>query len=383
MPKEGVFVLNSSLLDEGELGLSQEEGSIWNDFLTDASEIHIFRGLNLNENVFARAEPSELTATIYNSNIDPTMNDRIDPNSPVRLLVEVDSEWETLFTGTLRNLKVTYDKETHDPTVSITAYDLVHKLVNKQTYVLNEETFAERMATLATAAGTTITVDGGTVDLAPKETPVPIWDLFNIAANSEGGVVYPNRQGTLEAIGRDGTPRTPVIEFADTHGEFDDHFSEEFALYNPLHSCYTKIDIAYDTTAVANSLSIRNISTVDAEGNDVEEDLGTYEDNDSVIQYGEAAQSITTNLVDVGDVDALVTQVFSNFATPKRRVNSITYRPDQYWQTLVDVGDSVSVVFHNSNWDTVIDETFMVVGVDHDITPERWETTLNLFKEVN
>ena len=385
-PLPGVFVLDASELDGGDW-LSTDEvtgdadpGYEWVDVLCDSSEVTITRGLNLNQNVFARAEAAEMVAVVHGPTVDPVANIRLAPNAKFRGRVLVDETWETLFIGRLRSMVSTYSKDA--PTsVTISGFDLVDYLNNIQGIDDTSRTFANRLSTLATAGGTSVSVTGGTTTLAPIETYRSLWDQMNIAANSEGGVIYSNRQGTLEARGRDATASDPIIEFSDHHGAFTDHFSEAFQVESPLHSCYTSIDVSYDTTNITNSITISNISEQDENGEDVQEQMGTFTEDNSIQVYGIYNTNVMTNLSTTAAVDDLVDYVFDYYSAPFKRVKSITFNPLDYWQTLIDVGDYVSVEFHDDTGAAVVDATFMVSNVRHDIIPGSWEITLELFRD--
>ena len=383
MPLDGVFLLNVSELNGTDVLASGQEdaeypGYAWNEVLCDSSEITITRGLNLNANAFAVAEASECIAVIHGPTVDPLANDRVAPNAPMRVRVLVDDTWETLFFGRVRQMIAQYSKD-RKASVTFTAYDLIRRLANIVSTAPTQQTFANRLTTLATTGGTTVTTTGGMTTLAPKASNASVWDIMNIAATSEGGFVYANRQGTLEARGRNATPGSNVIEFSDIHGAYDDHFSTEFQIENPLHSCYTDIDISYDTTNVYNSLTISNIAGVDDEGEDVATKMPVYTDIDSIEGHGEVNANLLTNLVDTTAVEALRDYIFTNFADPVKRVNSVTFNPDAYWQTLVDVGDYAGVVFHNSSGSVFVDSSFLITGVTHKIYPEGWTMELSLF----
>lgn len=374
MPIDGLFVLGVSELDVDRLSATESDGDadagyVWVEVLCESSEINIRRGLNLNQNVFARAEASELVAVVHGPDIDPLENQKIGPNTKVRVRVFDNPTWETLFTGRVRQMLSTYSKD-KEAVVTITAFDLIDSLNNILAIdATDDESFADRMTGLATSGGTTISTTGGTVTLAPVETYRSVWDQMNIAANSEGGIVYSNRQGTLEARGRGATAGTAVIEFDDIHNA------------DPLHSCYSEIDVSYDSTNVTNSLTITNISTVDAEGNDIEEAIGIYTDTNSIQAYGENNLSVLTNLPDLTDIEDLRDYVFDYYTAPFKRVNSITFDPSTFTHTLIDVGDYVSVIFHGSNNNVVVDDLFMVTSVTHSIVPQGWTITLELFKD--
>lgn len=383
VPADDVFLLGVSELGTDRLAFGGvggvDETYQWIELFCDSSEINIQRGFNMNSNIFGQAEASEMVAVVHNPTIDPFSNERISPNLPVRLSVLVDEEWEVLFVGWLRKALTKYPRS-GPPSVTLTAYDDIQRLANIQAQATTSQSFSARLDALATVAAVDITTTGSTVTLAEINTYRSIWDIMNIAANSEGGFVYSNRQGSFEARGRSASAPSITIDFSDYHGAFTDDFTDEFQTANPLHACYTDIEISYDTSNVINSMNVTNISDVDSEGEDIEENVGVWTETSSINSYGESNLSVLTNLTDLSDVEDLKDYVFDTYANPARRVESLTFTPHYLWQTLVDVGDYVHVSYHKTDsYETLVDDDFMVTNVSHSISPGEWEIKLELW----
>lgn len=384
LPIDNVFILDVSELN-GTDGLAavsgEDDGSYqWVNLFCDTTELSITRGMNLNQNVFSRAEATQLEVVVRNVSIDPYTNPRVGPNTLIRVTVYDGSTWRTLFTGQVKDFNTSYTKS-RNPSVSITAYDLIYNLNNIQTISDDAESLTGRLYSLGVAGGTSVALTGGTVDLAPKMTPGTVWDLMNLAMNTEAGFIFANRVGGLEARGRGATPDANYIEFSDIHGAFNDHFSDEFQLANPKHSCYTDIDVTFGISNTINTVNIKNVNSVDDSGADVETDIGVFTDSVSVATWGESSLDILLNFDDDADISDWTSYVFDQYATPQKKVNSITFKPQFYWQTIIDVGDYVGVQFHDSQGAALVDDSFMVSSVKHSVTPfGGWEITLELFK---
>lgn len=369
------LVLDVSELNVAELASGSDdntEGYLWVGLLCDSSQVNIERGMDLNQDVFARSEATTLSVVMHGDSTDPVETLGLGPNSRIRVKALVDDAWEMLFTGKVRTILASYGEE-REATTTIVAHDIIRELNNIQGVDTGSRYFYQRMWTLDDYVGissTTQPFPGGVLRLlAPVKTSRSVWEQMNIAANSVAGMVFTTRNGGLVGRDRNYEAEDHVIEFSDIHDDED-----------PLHSCYTDIDVVYDTTNLTNSLKITNIST-DVDGVDVEEDLGTYTDTTSVSTYGEYPSSILTNLADVAHIDELVTHIFTYYATPYKRVNTITYSPEQYWQSLIEVGDQVGVELHKVDGTTlIINDSYMVCSVKHTITPGSWEITLGLFK---
>jgi len=349
----------------------------WVDVLSVSSEISLNRGISLSQNVFGRAEAGELEAVIFPDTLSTHVKSYVRPNLDVRLLVD---DTEVLFLGTVKSIKTEYEKFTKRAKTHVTAIDLVSTLANQADITAStSQSFESRITSIFPGAD----VNGGTVTLAPKKTPVSPWELMNIAANSEGGLVFPTRDGGMKAYGRNANYLSHVLELSDepelAAGPFSDAFSDAFGT-GLLHTCYTDIDISFDTGNVVNVMEITNIST-DVGGEDVEEDIDDYSDTTSIDTYGEASLQVLTNLTTLAAIDDLADWVFDNFSTPSHRVETVTYIPESVYSTLVDLGDVVRIVWHGNS--LTIDGDFLVTGVNHELAAsndgDEWSIKLNVY----
>lgn len=127
---DGAFVLNASTLDGADLlALDAETGLTWHEITDDALTITTQRGTKADGAGLA-VEVGYLTATFKNA-IDPRLDPAAyRPGRPVRLRT-ADG---TMFTGITEDLALTFDKNTDDTFVTLTAFDAVKPLANTTRY---------------------------------------------------------------------------------------------------------------------------------------------------------------------------------------------------------------------------------------------------------
>lgn len=204
------------------------------------------------------------------------------------------------------------------------------------------------------------------VTLSRHENDASAWDLVTLAVNSEAGLAYVNREGKLVAEVSD--------QFEESHTPYL-HFSNIHDTSDPLHACFTDMEVVFDTQNVVNELEISNIINK-GYGGDYEEVLDPYVDAQSKYDNGVRRASIQTNLTNMTDIDAVGNRVLALFKDAKRRVNTIVFKPETPYQTLIDLGNYVTFNLAIDNEE--FQGTYLVVGLEHDVVPDDWTTTLYL-----
>ena len=363
-------------------------------------EVTIERGADLVAGSgFAAADAGQVTVITTDPNTDPYRDPTMTPGTPIRVNAtlaginstafildesqldvhrlgydEVPDDLATLFAGHLRAVSSDYAAGGAS-TTTITGFDCIDELANVQTYRDEVESFATRLQALADEANVPMTVTGGDgVTLAEKWSFVSVWDLMTLCANSEAGFVYSTRNNTLEARTRGAYVTEPLLELSDVHDGS-----------NPRHACYIGITANTDSARVVNTIKISNIARQAlSDGEDISSELDPYVDDTSVAAYGAATLDISTNLpevtgedgVTVPAADDLAAYVLARLATPRATVSAIDFIPENIGQTLLDVGDYVTVKLAD-----VIDDAYMIARITHTLSGDSgWTTTLGLWK---
>ena len=366
IPGLNKFILDVSQLDVDMLGEADYNDNYeWVDFTAKAINFTIDRGADLyNNNGFARADASTLTVRSLEQDYDPQDRDAVFPGMPVRVTVDVDGSWERLYTGKMQSINTEYTAE-GKPITTLIAQDDVERLSNFSVWRGDAETVVERLTAVAAETGTTINVSGTSdIQLAPKETPAPAWDVIELAITSEGGFIFPTANGELNAWMRGYRDNTTVINFSDTCDDTNDKW----------HS-YSAINVEKSAERVVNIVKIINIATAGLDGQDKEVTLELWKNQGSVDVYGPKEVELRTNMVELSDAGELAQFVLTAFSTPETGVQSLEFRPTSTEFTTLDVGDNVTVEFSN-----VLDSDFMVSSVSHDVDADGWRTTVGLFK---
>lgn len=201
--------------------------------------------------------------------------------------------------------------------------------------------------------------------LSPHDNDATLWELAEMAVNSEVGLAFINREGKLEARIYDqlSDAHVPILNFSNVHDDTD-----------PKHTCFTDMEVVYDTQNVVNELEVTNV--VNKGSGDFEEVVDTYTDAQSLYDYGPRRSTLRTNLPTEAAIATAGSRVLALFATAEKRVRKIVFRPETAAQTLVDLGDYVT--FHLALEGDEFTGEYLIVGVEHDVYPDNWVTTLEL-----
>lgn len=150
-----------------------------------------------------------------------------------------------------------------------------------------------------------------------------------------------------------------TVPYADTSG-----------LWTPNMTPYTDVEVNYGAGAVVNELSIVLNNDGELEG---QKEYGPYRNAASQLAWGASAAQVQA--VD-GTPSTLAAALLAKWADPTIFPRQLTYRwRDAYADSeFVDLYDEVQVQHLPSGTDKVV----CVLGVEHVITPKRWDITLTL-----
>jgi hypothetical protein len=348
----------------------------WQNFLGKSYSLTIDRGLDLN-GVVDSPQVGLLSAVIGDPLFDPATNPRMRPTRQIRVTEKGpnSSQWVPIYTGRIATLDTNY--ASGKPRISLTATDLFADLAKIPAPVAYSGTFKQRVT--AALAGTGIpfnVVDPATNTTSAvinTEDNATVLDQLQMACNTMRGYMYVDGAGVLQlrAQGQLQAASPASATFSDTK-------SDQFAIY------YHDLDVNFGSQALTNTLMIErsNVDEVEDNGKKV---YGPYVNSTSVANWGTISSTLQVN---DGTPSALAQAYLSVYANPTIFCKSLTFnafvrRADGYEQafTYLDrsgiLYDPVSVKFGPAG----LNQTYRVIGVKHEITPDDWDVTL-VFKPV-
>lgn len=210
------------------------------------------------------------------------------------------------------------------------------------------------------AAGVTTVIEAAHLQLTqPTATKVRVWMAVTLPV-ATGSMFYVDgwcqiKEGATSA-GWDTVP------YADTSG-----------VWTPAATPYTEVEVNYGSGVLCNELMV----TLNNDGElDGAKQYGPYQNATSIADWGQASAELEA--VD-GVPSTLAAAFLARYATPAIFPRSVGFRwQDAYGDAIfTDLYDEVRILHHPS--DTA--EVVTVLGVEHTITPKRWDVSLRLRPE--
>lgn len=346
-------------------------GLAWQELQCDVARAQISVGGEVQSNLYFQPNPASMSLDIQSWTLDPNNNIGFRSGTPIRLRLSAGAVQKTLFSGYVETLDVTYRPDQPN-LISLTAFDDFKRYVNSRLTNLDTTTGYpgyvtpnEQIAEIATALGTSIsslsfTTEGRIPSVNVNEVIASqyIYDAIQVAL----GILWVDQETKeLVIIPRPTATGTPDWIIGNNHGD-------------PGHLCLSDIDTISDTELNVNSLK------VSLESNSA---IFTVKKNTDTIElYGETAEDITLNTTDLTRLEEWATRAFNPF--PSKIVSQVTTPAIDRTATLTqaaffDPGALIGVKYQTSDID--IDENFTITRVNHQIDPDNWFTTLELWKE--
>lgn len=194
---------------------------------------------------------------------------------------------------------------------------------------------------------------------------------LELACNSVGASFYVDKANAVQF--KRGNDQSPfVAHFADVHDPDD-----------PLHVCYTDVGLSYDTKNVVNDLTMAQHGRKfeDGQGWVADDYNAGFTDQTSLVTWGQRAGTVDTSIYDKGIYfGSLVTrasELLSEVAEAEQVINSVTFDATNFraLAARVELQDRVQVTARGNT------HTCRVLGITHDIWPDKWLIKLDLGKD--
>lgn len=148
---------------------------------------------------------------------------------------------------------------------------------------------------------------------------------------------------------------------------------------DPLHVCYTDVDLTYDTRNVVNDLQVTNHSRTSGAADATAVDTTwNAQDNGSIAVWGSRAAKVDTSLTGAGsNIMNRANALIAANNTPRIQARTITFDGLEFPRitTTLDVYERVGVQARTHAG------TYRIVGIEHDLTLDKWLVTLRLSLE--
>lgn len=347
-------------------------GLAWQELQCDVSQASISVGGQIESNLYFQPNPASCSMTLQSWTLDPNNNIGFRSGTPIRVRLSAGLVQKTLFSGYIENISVAYRPEQPN-LISLTAFDDFRRYVNTRLavfdtttgypagYVTPNEQLSEIAQTLGTQLSSKSLATQGrlpSVNLTQVIASQHIYDAIQVAL----GILWVDQETKeLVIIPRTPTGATPDWTIGNNHGD-------------PGHLCLSNLDTISDTSLNVNNLKVELDSNTSI--------FTVKKNTDTIELYGETAADVVLNTTDLAQLEDWATRAFNPF--PSKIISSVTTKALDRTATLTqaaffDPGTLVGVKYQTSDID--IDDNFTITRVNHEIDPDNWFTTLELWKE--
>lgn len=368
---DGTVVLDKSLLDSTDELLEAlvvtQPGYIWQKITSTSTYVDVRRGVDMSRGITSRPYAGTMTVRVIDPYLDALANQYVGIGTKARLRVGT----QVVFLGHTTNLRTEYDA-VGVPTLYLTASDAIARLNSVAMPARTAESYAQRVAAVANAAGIYYSVTGAGQNLTVTNDEKTALETLFAAQDSEGSLIWMDATNQLRALQRGEEAvgsASPAFTFSNDHTYAN-------------HICLTAFATSMDTEQVINQLTFNNLEW---DGTQWATVPYVYGDSNSAAYYGVRKQSVSTTL-DPNTLPNYAQQVFNTYSEAQRKVKQVAFKVSSMDDatipgvTFIDIGDVVRV-YLNDPANTALDniaEVRRVGEISHRITPTLWDTQLTL-----
>lgn len=368
----GTWIWSVSTWDGGDVWGGSTSSVAWTDLLCETFEISIERGCDVNSGILVNPSQNQTTVRMQSVDYDPFVNGTIHAGTPVRITIDADgtSTWSEIYVGKVQSFQTSYNADGLN--------NIQFVAVDDMTAFLNT-----RLASYSITAGQTTAdiIDGLVVAYWPGNwnldtnylttlaattyTDTTVGEVINDVLNSELGYMYVAQDGELNYIAHstfDSIVATgPAYYFESTHSN------------DPGHICMS--DLVMD--ANSNNLPNEIVATRAAA-------QLTATNTDAVTLYGPLSFTVPTIVENNTQLQLVLDAITLNVRL--RRARNVTFQPIQRdgelrsWHLADRLFNCVNVSYGKGG--LTINENYIVTKQTDMITPDSWDTTLELWRGI-
>jgi len=398
---DGGFILGQSKLSEhyllSDADLANDALFEWQSIIDQVLSISMKRGVDTYTGAYALPVCNVGTMHIRTVNrlLDPNTNRYLQPRSKVRLIHKNNGNPVVIFQGRVDNLFVDYRSDVQKPLISFDVMDPIAELQNTMTKLSGlssgNQTWAERIDEIMSNGRQDerpLTVHGGgNTKHGYWDDNSTVWEALTLASNTEGGFIFFDKAGEMQAFASEEIPTNPsIISFSND-------------LDAPVG--YKNIYIDYNTESVINEVQVSNQwgyvkYEFDADlisetyGQSIETTLienkakGPYRNIAQINKYGTHALKVETNFhlsPNEDQLEAWAAKILSKWKEPQTVVKEIEW--DAFKNPAVagsaELLDQVDIEYATQT--ISFDKQLAIIGIQHEINYDAntWKVKYILF----
>lgn len=368
----GTWIWSVSTWDSGDTWGDSTSSVAWTDLLCETFEISINRGCDVNSGILVNPSQNQTMIRMQSVDYDPFVNGTIHAGTPIRIMIDPDGSdiWQEIYVGKVQSFQTSYNAEGLN-NIQFVAVDEMTAFLNTplDTYTITAgQTTADIIDSLVVGYWTGswyLDTNFLTTLEATTYTNTTIGTVINDVLNSELGYLYVAQNGEINYIAHstfDSIVETgPAYFFESTHST------------DPGHICISDLVMDANSNNLPNQIKATNSSL----------EL-TATNTDAVTLYGPIAFTVPTIAQNATQLQLVLDAITLNVRL--RRAQSLTFQPIQRdgefrsWHLADRLFNCVNVSYDLGG--LALNENYIVTRQIDTITPESWNTILELWRGI-
>lgn len=368
----GTWIWSVSTWNGGDVWGGASSTVAWTDLLCETFEINIERGCDVDSGILVNPSQNQTVVRMQSVEYDPFVNGTIHAGTPVRITIDPDGTdtWQEIYVGKVQSFQTSYNAQGLN-NIEFVAVDDMTAFLNTRldTFDITAgQTAADVIDILVYAywqGGIYLDTNFLTTLEATSYTNTTVGAVINDVLNSELGYLYVAQNGEINFIAHstfDSIVETgPAYFFESTHSS------------DPGHICMSDLVMDANSNNLPNQIKATNSSL----------EL-TATNTDAVELYGPLAFTVPTIVEDATQLQLVLDAITLNVRL--RRARALTFQPIQRdgefrsWHLADRLFNCVNVSYDLGG--LTLNENYVVTKQIDIITPESWDTTLELWRGI-
>ena len=405
---DGVFIIGTDRVNEAYLAsdadLNDDTQYEWQSILDGVLSLNLKRGVDSYTGAYALpvANVGALHVISTNESLDPVKNKYLQPRSKIRL-IHRDSPSNPIFQGRVDNIYIDYRSDQQKPLISFDVMDPIAELQGTMTKLSgistsSSHTWSERINEILSNGGRTVSagpkqlvrnIYGGSTTHGFWEDNRTVWEALTLASNTEGGLIYFNKNNELECYASEEIPSYgPIMEFSNVDPTAINYGFKNISVDYNTQSIINQVQVAntwgytkttYDQEAIGDDYgvwtTVTNIET---------KPKGPYYDQASVNKHNAHALNIDTNFYLGNGEEELETwanKILGKWKNPSTLVKEIEWNAKNDINAAVtgDILDEVSIEYQTETLG--FERVLTIIGIQMEINADQdtWKVKYILF----
>lgn len=344
----------------------------WTDLLCETFFIESVRGCDVDSGILVNPSQNQTVVRMQSTSYDPFSNSTIHAGTPVRITVDPDGTgtWTTIYIGQVQSFKTSYTADGLN-NIEFVAVDDMTAWLNTRlaTYSITAgQTTASVIDSLVVGywpGNWNLDTNSLTTLAAKTYTDTTIGEVIKDVLNSELGYLYVAQDGEINYIAHstfDSIVATgPAYYFESTHST------------DPGHICMSDLVMDANSNNLPNEIVATNATTQLSATN-----------ADAVDLYGPLSFTVPTITQNSTQLQLVLDAITLNVRL--RRAQAVTFQPIdragnfRSWHDADRLFNCVNVTYDKSGF--TLNENYIVVKQTDTITPDSWDTTLELWRGI-